>query len=118
MADLQEFKCPNCDGKLEFDAGSQKMKCPFCDGTGVIKQSLVVVDEIESNLRYLVTAQNERKVTIVVHPYVEAYLTKGLFSQVWRWRRKFKMRIKIVPSESTALTEHRFLNTQGEEIKL
>ncbi|MBQ9473310.1 MAG: Rne/Rng family ribonuclease [Bacteroidales bacterium] len=93
-------------------------KCPFCDGTGVIKQSLVVVDEIESNLRYLVTAQNERKVTIVVHPYVEAYLTKGLFSQVWRWRRKFKMRIKIVPSESTALTEHRFLNTQGEEIKL
>ncbi|MBQ7688345.1 MAG: hypothetical protein IJT27_03910 [Clostridia bacterium] len=33
MADLQEFKCPNCDGKLEFDAGSQKMKCPFCDST-------------------------------------------------------------------------------------
>ena len=93
-------------------------KCPFCDGTGVIKQSLVVVDEIESNLRYLATAQNERKVTIVVHPYVEAYLNKGLLSQVWRWRRKFKMRIKVMPSESTALTEHRFLNAQGEEIKL
>ena len=31
MAVLQEFKCPCCDGAIEFDSGSQKMKCPFCD---------------------------------------------------------------------------------------
>ena len=31
MSALQEFKCPNCDGALEFDSGSQKMKCPYCD---------------------------------------------------------------------------------------
>ena len=30
MAVLQEFKCPCCDGAIEFDAGSQKMKCPYC----------------------------------------------------------------------------------------
>lgn len=30
MAVLQEFKCPCCDGTLEFDSGSQKMECPFC----------------------------------------------------------------------------------------
>lgn len=30
MAQIQEFKCPSCGGKLEFDAQSQKMVCPFC----------------------------------------------------------------------------------------
>lgn len=31
MAILQDFKCPCCDGAIEFDSGSQKMKCPYCD---------------------------------------------------------------------------------------
>lgn len=30
MAVLQEFKCPCCDGAIEFDSTSQKMKCPYC----------------------------------------------------------------------------------------
>lgn len=31
MADLQEFKCPNCGGSMEFDPASQRLKCPYCD---------------------------------------------------------------------------------------
>ena len=31
MAVLQEFKCPCCDGGIEFDSNSQEMKCAFCD---------------------------------------------------------------------------------------
>ncbi len=31
MAVLQEFKCPCCDGAIEFDTTSQRMKCPYCD---------------------------------------------------------------------------------------
>lgn len=31
MAVLQDFKCPNCHGSINFDGGSQMMKCPFCD---------------------------------------------------------------------------------------
>ena len=30
MAVLQEYKCPCCDGAIEFDSGTQKMKCPYC----------------------------------------------------------------------------------------
>ncbi len=30
---LKDFKCPNCGGRLEFDAKTQKLKCPFCEGT-------------------------------------------------------------------------------------
>ena len=31
MADIQEYKCPNCGGKLTFDSNAQKMVCPYCD---------------------------------------------------------------------------------------
>lgn len=31
MADIQEYKCPNCGGTLTFDSSSQKMTCPYCD---------------------------------------------------------------------------------------
>lgn len=31
MAELQEYKCPCCSGKLEFNSSVQKMKCPYCD---------------------------------------------------------------------------------------
>lgn len=31
MAELIEYKCPSCNGKLEFNSTVQKMKCPFCE---------------------------------------------------------------------------------------
>ncbi len=31
MAELIEYKCPSCNGKLEFNSSVQKMKCPFCE---------------------------------------------------------------------------------------
>ena len=31
MSVLQQFKCPCCDGAIEFDGSLQKMKCPYCD---------------------------------------------------------------------------------------
>ena len=93
-------------------------KCPFCDGTGTIKSSLVVVDEIESNLRYLSSSQNEKKLTIIVHPYVYAYLTKGLRSVRLQWMFKYKTRLTIKPSESYGLLSYKFFNAAGDEIEL
>ncbi|MBQ8171064.1 MAG: hypothetical protein IJZ95_03630 [Oscillospiraceae bacterium] len=33
MAELLEYECPCCGGKIEFDSASQAMKCPYCDTT-------------------------------------------------------------------------------------
>ena len=93
-------------------------KCPFCDGTGTIKSSLVVVDEIESNLLYLTSSQNEHRLTIIVHPYVYAYLTKGLRSVRLKWMWKYKTRLTIKPSESYGLLSYKFFNAAGDEIEL
>lgn len=44
MAELQQFKCPCCDGGIEFDSKSQKMKCPYC-GTEFDLEVLEQYDE-------------------------------------------------------------------------
>lgn len=31
METLQEYKCPCCDGAIQFESDIQKMKCPYCD---------------------------------------------------------------------------------------
>lgn len=93
-------------------------KCPFCEGTGTIKSSLVVVDEIESNIKYLSASQGEKSISIVTHPYIYAYLTKGLCSLRMQWMRKYKMKIQIKSSESYNLLDFKFFTKSGEEISL
>ena len=94
-------------------------KCPFCDGTGTIKSSLVVVDEIESSLKYLLTVSNEKRLTLVTHPYVHAYLTQGWFKSLrWQWKRKYHLNLRIQPSEKYSLLDFKFFHKNGDEIQM
>lgn len=95
-------------------------KCPACDGTGEIKASMLLIDDIESNIRYLCREQNEQSLTLQVHPYLEAYFKKGGFlnSRQWKWFKTYKKWIKVEPITSYHLMEFHFLNKQGEEIKI
>ncbi len=93
-------------------------KCPACDGSGKIKPSVILVDEIENNLRYLLHEQKESNLTLRTHPYVAAFLNKGLPSLRWKWFFKFKKKIKIMPTYSYHFLEYRFFNNHDDEIKL
>lgn len=94
-------------------------KCPACDGTGEIKASMLLLDDIENNIRYFVEEQNEKSLILKVHPYLEAYLNKGIFSSVsGKWKRKFKRKIKVEAVTAYHLMEYHFFNAKGEEIKI
>lgn len=45
MSNIQEYKCPKCGGKVEFDSASQKMKCPYCDSIFEIEEFEDVKEE-------------------------------------------------------------------------
>src|SRR6202000_2128264 len=47
--------------------------CPTCKGTGVIGPSILLGDDIEKDLKYIVT-QGHRNLNLHVNPIVEAYL--------------------------------------------
>ncbi|MGT2755175.1 hypothetical protein [Streptococcus ovis] len=44
MAEVIEYKCPNCGGAIAFDSRIQKMKCPYCDSE-LEMESLKHLDE-------------------------------------------------------------------------
>ena len=44
MAVLQQYKCPCCDGAIEFSSAAQKMKCPYCD-TEFEMETLLAYDQ-------------------------------------------------------------------------
>ncbi len=93
-------------------------KCPACNGTGEIKASIILMDDIENNMSYVLNEQNEKNITLCVHPYIEAYIKKGIFSRQWKWFFKFNKWISVKSMPSYYLTEFHFLNAKEEEIKL
>ncbi len=96
-------------------------KCPACDGTGEIKASILLVDDIENNLRYFISEQNEKELSVSVHPYLEAFLNKGdLFtaSIVKKWKKKYKAKLKVIANNNYHLMEYHFFNKADEEIKI
>lgn len=48
MADVFDYKCPCCAGKLEFNSGVQKMKCPYCDNEFEMELLKEIDEEINS----------------------------------------------------------------------
>lgn len=48
MAVLQQYKCPCCDGAIEFDSASQNMKCPYCDTEFEVDTLKSYAEELES----------------------------------------------------------------------
>jgi ribonuclease G len=91
--------------------------CPSCNGTGKITSTLLLEDEIEKKIYYLVT-HSHKNLTLVVHPIVYAYLTKGFFSSIIKkWKSKHKVKIKAQPNTNYHITEFRFFDERDEEIK-
>jgi ribonuclease G len=95
-------------------------KCPACDGTGEIKASILLIDDIKNNIRYICNEQNEKSILLRVHPYIAAYLTKGFLmnSIRYKWQRELKRKIEIEAVSAYHLMEFHFFNAAGEEIKI
>jgi len=91
--------------------------CPVCNGTGQVKSTMLLIDEIENNLNYLIKEQNEKKLTLNVHPFIEAYLKKGGMKSIqMKWYWKYKKWIKINQIKKFHLLKYQFLNKFDEEI--
>ncbi|MDO9512228.1 MAG: Rne/Rng family ribonuclease [Bacteroidales bacterium] len=93
-------------------------KCPVCSGTGEIKPSIIHVDDIENKIRYLIQEQNEKHFKVVFHPFIHAFLTKGLISVRMKWFFKYKRWIRMGASSAYHLLEYRFFNQKDHEIRI
>lgn len=91
--------------------------CPTCKGTGKIGPSMLIADEMEKDLKYLMN-QGHRSLAIHVHPIMAAFLTKGFLfnSLVWKWRLKMGAKVKVISDTNSPITAYQFYDRKTDEL--
>lgn len=92
--------------------------CPSCFGKGEVQPSLLFTDTLREKISYLVNELKEKDFIVYVHPFVDAYLKKGLISLYRRWRLDMGGKFKIMPDESLAYLQYKVLDRNRTEIDL
>lgn len=93
-------------------------KCPACKGTGEIKPTVLFIEQLEKSLAFIVDKIKTRKLVLNVHPFLAAYLTKGLFPFYRKLNRRFGVKLKIVAIPSYHFLEFHFFDRFENEIDL
>ena len=85
------------------------------NGIGKIEAPIVIIDKIENSLEKILKNSNvtKSKLRLHVHPFIAAYLTKGLVSIRLKWLLNHRKFIKIIPRDSYTYLHYRFFNVKG-----
>ena len=91
--------------------------CPSCKGTGKIEPSILITDEVEKDLHYLIN-QGHKNLSLVCHPMLKAYIQSGfmLKSLRFQWWRKHGVWLKIKTDNNLPITVYNFIDNNTEEI--
>jgi ribonuclease G len=93
--------------------------CPACKGTGTVSSSLLLTDDIEKDLKYLVN-QGHRELDLVVHPILAAYLSKksGILAKslIGKWNGELGTKLKLKEDAALALTQYQFYDRKTEDV--
>lgn len=92
--------------------------CPTCGGTGKITSSILIIDDIERDLEYILKSRPKSRLILQVHPYLDAYVKRGIPSLQMNWYMKYGKWIKVRPVNKLPLTQWKFFDGEMDEIRL
>ncbi|OFY82363.1 MAG: ribonuclease G [Bacteroidetes bacterium RBG_19FT_COMBO_42_7] len=93
-------------------------KCPSCQGTGQTRPTILFVDELERDLLFIVDKIKTRNIILNVHPFVAAYLKKGIIPLCRKWNIKYRILLKVQAVTSYHMLEYHFYDRFDNEIDL
>ena len=93
-------------------------KCPSCQGTGETRPTILFTDVLERSLAFIVDKIKTRKLILNLHPFVAAYLKKGLFPLYRKWNLKYRIILKVQAVTSYHMLEYHFYDRFDNEIDL
>lgn len=92
--------------------------CPSCYGKGEVQPSLLFTDTLKEKIEYMVNTLKMKNFKVYVHPFVDAYLKKGLIPMSTRWRYKIGGGFRILPDQSLAYLQYKIIDHNKNEIDL
>jgi len=88
------------------------------DGSGTVEAPILIIDEIESKLELIASQEKDKNIYLHTHPFIAAYLSKGLFKSVRRqWSKKYRKNLKVIPRDAFKFLEYHFYNSQDEKFE-
>ena len=88
--------------------------CPMCLGKGKVQPSILFTDQVEEQIEHM-REHFSGTLFVSLHPYVYAYVTRGLFSSLARkWKKRFGVR--VMENQSLGLLEMRFTDAKGQTL--
>ncbi|MCP4978252.1 MAG: ribonuclease E/G [Maribacter sp.] len=88
------------------------------NSTGLeVEAPIVLIDKINADLEKLLKGpKKDSKITLNIHPFIAAYITKGFPSIRSRWFMEHKKWIKVQPRDAYTYLEYRFKDKNGKTI--
>lgn len=93
-------------------------QCPACHGTGKVTPQVLVTDLIERDLKFILESGAKGKLILKTHPFVQAFLKKGLPNMQMRWFKAYYKWIEIKADNSYQVSDYKFFNDTDDEIRL
>ena len=90
--------------------------CPVCHGTGKISSSVVIDEAIERRLSYYVMEKGLKTLILKTSPILGAYLCKGIFSILHKWKSKYKCKIRLVEVTDFTVLQNEFYTDKGDRL--
>ena len=92
--------------------------CPVCHGKGKIQPSVLFTETLESKIETLVKTIGVKRFKLHVHPYIDAYIKKGIISLYRKWQMRYGFGIRVVPDQKLAYLEYHFYDKKGNEVDM
>ena len=95
--------------------------CPTCLGKGRVQPSILFHEQIETQIQHTLThlqseGQKANGLRLHLHPYVYAYVHKGVLSSLAaQWRRRYG--IRVIENQNLGMLEMRFYDSKGHLIE-
>lgn len=91
---------------------------PTSNGGKEVPATILMVDEINQKIRYVIEELKIVPQIIRVHPFLEAYLKKDFWKFQRSWFLKFKSWIRIEGLDSFPIVKYEFLDKKGKKIDI
>ncbi len=92
--------------------------CPSCQGSGKINASVLITEQIERDLEYIMQNRPKSKLHLHVHPFLYAYFKQGFPNLQQRWFMKYNRWIRLYRETEFHVNEYRFYDGRSDEIRL
>ena len=85
---------------------------------GEVEAPIVLMDKIKADLEKILAnpKYKKKKVVLHLHPFIAAYVAKGVKSERMKWYFEYNKWIKVIPRDAYTYLHYRFFDGKGKVI--